>query len=148
MLWSFAELQNVVFFSFIFFLQYAPNALNFVGSSTCSRGRSFRHTANLFGWIVTPAFPLSEGCSAPFGSEISKRCIIDEKNRKSSILARTSPRHIRRPTPKGKKNGGIWTFPSLLMNRLGRKTSGSSQSFGSMWTLLMSGTTCEPAGIL
>lgn len=125
---------------------FAPNARNGASSSIgTSSGRSFRHTPNLSGLIVTPAFPTSDGSSAPCGNDMSKRCMIDEKNENNSIRARTFPKHILLPTPKGMKYSGFWTFPSAFIKRLGLNFSGLSHKFGSMWTVLMSGTTWHPA---
>lgn len=128
---------------------FAPKALKGVSSSQAgSMGRSFMQTANLSGDIVTPGFPFKLGSSAPSGREISKRCIIEEKKEKSSMRASTLPRHILRPTPNGIKYSGFWTFPSALMKRFGLNSLGLSHRFGSMCTVLMSGTTWLPAGIL
>lgn len=84
-----------------FSLYFAPNALSGVASSAHpSIGRSFKQTENLSGEIVTPGFPFKLGSSAPGGSTTSNWCMIVEKNKKSSNLAKVFPRHILLPTPK------------------------------------------------
>lgn len=111
-------------------------------------GRRFKHTLKASGVMVAPTLPLRLGREWPAGRAMSKQCMNEAKNRKSSILARTSPRHIRRPTPNGMKYSGFRTLPSESMNREGRNSSGFSHRLGSMWTLLISGMTCEPAGMV
>lgn len=81
---------------------------------------------------MTPTFPFKLGKVCPSGSLKLNECRRVEKKRKSSILARTSPRHMRRPTPNGMKNSGFCTFPSALMKRVGLNSSGLSQSVGSI----------------
>lgn len=117
-----------------------------VGSG--SSGRGVKQTLNDCGVIVTPTLPFKLGRLAPSGSRMSNVCASDEKNRNNSMRARMSPRHFRRPTPKGMKYSGLRTLPSLSKNRLGLNSSGLCHNVGSMWTLLMSGTTWDPAGIL
>lgn len=110
-------------------------------SSTFAKGLGVNLILNAFGVIVTPAFPSREGSGAPSGSEMSKLCKILAKNKKSSILASTSPKHILRPTPKGMKNSGFFILPLASTNLSGLNCSGLSQRVGSMWTLLIKGTT-------
>lgn len=92
--------------------------------------------------------PWRLGSVSPSGTDISKVCKSDEKNKNSSILANISPRHILRPTPNGRKYSGLATFPSELMNLLGLNFSGSFQRVGSMWTEWRRGTTWAWDGTL
>lgn len=123
------------------FLQWLPADLIVDETLSHSIGRTFRQTLNGSGLIVTPAFPFKLGNVSPSGTHISNVCRNDEKNRKISMRARTSPRHMRRPTPKGRKYSGFVTFPSELMKRFGLNFSGSSHKVGSMWTAWRSGIT-------
>lgn len=111
-------------------------------------GRYLRHTLKASGVMVAPTLPFKLGSGCPEGRVIWNECINEEKKRNSSMRANTSPRHIRRPTPNGIKYSGLQTLPSALIKRRGLNSSGLSQRFGSMWTLLISGITWEPAGIL
>jgi hypothetical protein len=54
-------------------------------------------TLKLSGVTVMPALPLRLGKVPPSGRLMSKVCTSEEKKRKSSMRARTSPRHILRP---------------------------------------------------
>lgn len=101
----------------------------------------FKQTLYGFGLIVIPVIPWRLGSVSPSGTDISKLWSRDEKNKNSSILAKISPRHILRPTPKGRKYSGFDTLPSEFMNLLGLNISGSFQSVGSIWTAWRSGTT-------
>ncbi len=93
----------------------------------------FKCTLNDLGDTVTPAWPQRSGSSAPSGSSRLKTWSIDEKKRKSSALAKTSPKHIRLPTPNGMKKSGRTVFvPSSLRNRSGLNCSGSFHKVGSM----------------
>lgn len=116
-------------------------------SSERSSGRCIRLTLNRSGVTVTPALPRKLGSDSPSGSFTSKLCSNEVKNKKISIRARVSPRHIRLPTPKGMKYSGFCTLPSGDKKRDGWKVSGSCQSSGSMWTACSRGTTCVRAGI-
>lgn len=118
-----------------------------VGVVFCS-GRGVRQILNADGLMVMPTLPFRLGIASPSGRCMSNVCAIDAKNRNNSMRARISPRHFRRPTPKGMKYSGLRTLPSVSMKRLGLNSSGLFHKLGSMWTLLISGTTCDPAGIL
>lgn len=101
----------------------------------------FKQTLKASGVIVIPAFPFKDGSVSPSGTVRSKQWSRQEKYKNSSIRAKTSPRHIRRPTPNGKKYSGFVTFPSEFMNLDGLNCSGLSHKFGSIWIAWSSGTT-------
>ena len=107
---------------FFFFLFSKTNVFKFL-----------QHTLKDCGETVTPACPLKSGTVAPGGTVNLNVCKIVEKNRKSSALARTSPRQTRRPTPNGMKYSGLITWLlSLLRKRSGLNTSGSFHRDGLM----------------
>lgn len=110
-------------------------------SSMRSRFLGKRQTSKGSGVTVTPALPRKLGKDEPCGDRSSNVCINELKNKNSSMRASTSPRHMRLPTPKGIKYSGFCTLPSAERNRLGRNSSGFSQSSGSMCTACSSGTT-------
>ena len=105
-----------------------------------SIGLGLRQILKALGLMVIPATPFKLGRVSPAGTQISNECKSDEKKEKISIRARISPKHILRPTPKGKKYSGLTTFPSELMNLLGLNFSGSSHKLGSIWTAWSNGT--------
>ncbi|TNN50845.1 hypothetical protein EYF80_038928 [Liparis tanakae] len=59
-------------------------------------------TLYLAGWRTTPNLPSRLGSGWPGGTERVKCCRIHDRKRKSSILAKASPRHTRIPAPNGR----------------------------------------------
>ncbi|KAG7229897.1 hypothetical protein INR49_009615 [Caranx melampygus] len=74
-------------------------------------GRGVAFTLYLAGCRTTPNFPSRLGRAWPGGTERVKRCRIHDRKRKSSILAKASPRHTLIPTPNGRP------VPSLFKKR-------------------------------
>lgn len=107
-----------------------------------------RQTSKGSGVTVMPTFPWRLGSDAPAGNVMSNVCRSELKKRKSSIRARTSPKHMRLPTPNGMKYSGLQTLPSADRKRSGRNSAGSSHNSGSMCTACNRGTTCAPVGIV
>lgn len=65
-------------------------------------GLGVAFTLYLTGWRTTPNLPSRLGRGWPGGTERVKRCRIQDRKRKSSILARASPKHTLIPVPKGR----------------------------------------------
>lgn len=131
------------------FRRIAPEGItSLLVSSMRSKFLGTKQTSKGSGVTVTPALPRKLGKDEPCGDRNSNVCINELKNKNNSMRANTSPRHIRLPTPKGIKYSGFWTLPSAERNRLGRNSSGSSQSSGSICTACNNGTTWDPAGIV
>lgn len=123
-----------------------------------------RHTLNGFGDIDADTIPAICGGSSLSGTCRRNFCNKLVRNRNTSILVSTSPRHIRRPTKqksvsfkkkftnylpteKGIKYSGFETFPSFR-KRSGMKFSGFSQRSGSIFKAYRLGRIWVVAGIL
>ncbi|KAG7271106.1 hypothetical protein CRUP_005659 [Coryphaenoides rupestris] len=90
--------------------------------------RGVARTSYLAGCRTTPNLPSRLGRGWPGGTEKVNRCRVQDRKRKSSILARLSPRQTRTPAPNGSDHRLMMTrspfftlkFPMLRKKRVGQ----------------------------